>query len=156
MRATLDRIESTAWLVTAALGAAMSLRLFTVVVGRAFSTGAETPLVALPTASGRSTPNDRQERLLDLARAEDDAGATPRGSTGAAAHLIRPQLYVNMGPERSTVYVNGVSVGQTPFIGEVTCRSGDPVKVDVDPPAGAPMRFTGRCQGTVLRVEKDE
>jgi len=155
MRATLDRVESTAWFVTAVLGATMSLRLFIVVAGRAFAGGPDVPLAVAPT-SGARPPHDRLERVLDLTRPEDDAGAAPNASAGFAAPLIRPQLYVNVGPERSTVYVNGVNAGQTPFIGEVTCRSGDLVEVDVDPPQGAPMRFAGRCQGTLLRVEKDE
>ena len=162
MSLTLDQLEATMWLFTAALGAAMGVRLFTVLSSEALGAAAErldvTPSVSTsvkPDPTGPSLASRRrQDEILRLA--SDDAGVDLPLAVPSTTALIYPQLYVNVGPERSTVFVNGVRVGQTPFIGEVGCRTGDLVKVDVDPPAGAPQRFAGRCEGAVLSVKKDE
>jgi hypothetical protein len=156
-----DRLEATAWMFTAALGTAMGVRLLTVLSSETLGVAADR-FDAPPSASGPTDPvtphqalgQHRQEQLLGLAT--DDAGAEHPGAAPSSTALIYPQLYVNVGPERSVVFVNGVRVGQTPFIGEVGCRTGDLVRVDVDPPSGVPQRFTGRCEGTVLSVKKDE
>ena len=158
MSPALDRVEATAWLCTAALSASVALRLLTVLAAEAVGSAVDRD--AAPSASAVGAPRSgmraeqkRQEQILGLA--SDDAGVRVPGTSSAQA-LIYPQLYVNAGPPRSAVFVNGVRVGQTPFIGEVGCRTGDLVKVDVDPPSGAPLRFSGRCAGSTLSVKKDE
>ncbi len=162
MSGALDRLETTAWLGTTALAAAVGVRLFTVLSSEALGSAADhfeaSPSTLTPAASPSIMPSpmnrQRQEQVLELA--SDDAGVRLSSTGSSPAALIYPTLYVNFGPERSEVFVNGVRVGQTPFIGEVGCRMGDLVKVDIAPPAGAPLRFMGRCNGAVLVVKKDE
>jgi hypothetical protein len=162
MSTGIDRLESSAWLITLAFGAAIGVRALTVLGAEALRPAASTFGGELAGASAaptvRTRPDDeatRREQLLELANPDRTAEVSSEANADEP-RMIRPQLYVNAGPERSYVYVNGNRVGQTPFVGEVTCREGDPVRVDVDPPKGVPMRFVGQCVGRMLTVKKEE
>ncbi len=157
MSATIDRLESTVWLGVAALAAAMSVRLFTVLASESLGTAADhfSPPPG-PSVQRNQVPvgRQRQEELLKLAQDDPDGGAPTKEA--AVPELIHPKLYIDVGAERSKVFVNGSYVGHTPYIGEVGCRVGELVEVDVDPPVGLPLHFTGRCEGTTLTVKKSQ
>jgi len=49
------------------------------------------------------------------------------------------QILIDLGPARSEVYVDGRRVGQTPFLGQVKCRPGREISVQVIPERGLPL-----------------
>jgi hypothetical protein len=74
-------------------------------------------------------------------------------SASARPESARVNLIVTAGPPRSLVYVRGRQVGKTPFVGEVVCVSGDPVKIEVVPPKGMPLSSEQPCYaGATLRM----
>lgn len=145
-------LEAAVWLAAAACGAALGVRLFTVVAAGSLGAAATALEGTAPSAS-TPAPNAerRSEQLLELARQDEDAGV---GTATVARRMLRPQLLVTTGPARSAVVVDGVELGRTPFIGEIGCREGDVVKVYVDPPSGEPVLYSGRCEGETIRVER--
>jgi hypothetical protein len=67
--------------------------------------------------------------------------------------VINVPIMVDVGPSRSEVYVNGTRRGHTPFIGEVSCVPGSPVRVEIVPPSGLPKKGSLECQPGTLRFE---
>jgi hypothetical protein len=83
-------------------------------------------------------------------------GADPAPSASAAAidagSPIRVVLAVLDGKERSEVYANGVRVGQTPLISDVSCKVGEIVRIEIVPPRGVPRTRSYRCSPGEIRV----
>ena len=69
--------------------------------------------------------------------------------------FISSYLSVQAGPPRSELRVNGALVGQTPFLGQISCEQGQTVKLDVLPPKGVPKRFEIPCLPGEMRL-RDE
>jgi hypothetical protein len=69
--------------------------------------------------------------------------------------FISSYLAVQAGPPRSELRVNGALVGQTPFLGQISCELGQTVKLDVLPPKGVPKRFEIPCLAGEMRL-RDE
>jgi hypothetical protein len=90
--------------------------------------------------------------LLPSALAPEPSAAQKRDA-GAAPTSVKAYLVVSGGPERSDVYVNGVRVGQSPFVGDVTCKPGKPVRIELLPPKGAPLVHERPCIEGTLRIE---
>ena len=65
---------------------------------------------------------------------------------------LRLSVVVTLSPDRSEVHVDGVNVGKTPYIGEVSCKAGEDVKFDVLPPKGNPKSFTKKCVPGTIRI----
>lgn len=102
------------------------------------------------------------------ARAEPSAGALPRGPERGTRSAAAPRgpgappeaagaarritLAVTAGPPRSEVYVDGVRVGQTPFLGDSSCRAGAPLRVELLPPSGPPLRYERSCAGGTVEI----
>ncbi len=61
----------------------------------------------------------------------------------------RVYVVVKLEPPRSEVLINGVSVGQTPYLGEAGCELGSTVRITVIPPKGMPVHHTSPCQGEI-------
>ena len=61
-------------------------------------------------------------------------------------------LGVTAGPPRSEVYVNGRRVGQTPFFGDMSCKAGLPLRVELVPPSGPPLTYERECLGGTLEI----
>ncbi|HEX7668550.1 MAG TPA: hypothetical protein VF395_03155 [Polyangiaceae bacterium] len=83
------------------------------------------------------------------ARPERAAAPAPSASGGRP---FRVTLGVNYGEPRSEVYVNGSLVGQTPFLGDTSCKSGQPIRIEVVPKSGLPLTYLRRCQGGSLEL----
>lgn len=85
---------------------------------------------------------------------------TARGSdrpTRSRSPTIHPHLMIgDDGEVRSAVFFDNAFLGHTPYMGEVSCREGAPVLVEVVPPRGDTRRYRGECRGTLLRLEKGE
>ena len=81
-----------------------------------------------------------------------DMDAAVRPAASARIESVRASLVVTAGPPRSLVYVRGRQVGKTPFVGEVVCVPGDPVKIDVVPPTGMPLTSEQPCHAGTIRM----
>ncbi len=79
------------------------------------------------------------------------APPTPPAPSGTP---LRMSLVVDARQPRAEVYVAGVRVGETPFVGEVSCRAGSSVKIEVLQRQGPPVSFERPCSGSAtLRAE---
>jgi hypothetical protein len=76
----------------------------------------------------------------------------PAPSSSSRA-LLRTLLSVRHGDQRSEVYVNGEAVGNTPYVGDLSCRAGEPVKIEVLPRKGAVIERTATCRGKSIDVQ---
>lgn len=76
----------------------------------------------------------------------------PAASVVKSGTTLRLPLVVTVGPDRSELRVDGVRVGHTPYVGEITCKAGESVKLDVLPPKGNPSSFERSCVPGTLRV----
>jgi hypothetical protein len=76
----------------------------------------------------------------------------PPGPVAKEGASLRLPLVVTAGPDRSELRVDGVRLGHTPYVGEVTCRAGETVKIDLLPPKGVPQSWERRCAPGTLRV----
>lgn len=81
------------------------------------------------------------------------AVATASGTAGTPGKAARMSLVVTS-PGRSEIYVNDFFVGNSPYIGDVACKVGSPVTVEVVPTKGASRIVKYACveHGTI-RVE---
>jgi len=79
------------------------------------------------------------------------------GSSHPTVPAVRlRRIVVDQGPERSLVYLNGEQVGQTPYVGQISCEDGTSIRVTVLPAAGAPIRSRVACAGPDLHLKGAE
>lgn len=127
-------------LTAAALFAILSLTVLAATAPGALATEAETaprprPLPPSPVAS-------------QPAQAESDLPATPPPTSPTAELPSLPsprQILIDLGPPRSEVFVDGRKVGQTPFLGQVKCRPGREIKIQIVPERGLPFEERRLC-----------
>ncbi|HVW29396.1 MAG TPA: hypothetical protein VHC69_28720 [Polyangiaceae bacterium] len=62
------------------------------------------------------------------------------------------QLGVSAGPARSEIYVNGRLLGNTPFVGDTSCKTGMPLKIELVPSIGPPLVYERECRGTMIEI----
>jgi len=62
------------------------------------------------------------------------------------------QLGISAGPGRSEIYVNGRLLGNTPFVGDTSCKTGMPLKIELVPPSGPPLVYDRECRGTMIEI----
>jgi hypothetical protein len=118
-------------------------------------------------ALGLSRANFAQKPASHGALGASTVAVAPAGAIAARPHSERPTLPapssstgrpyrvtlgVNYGEPRSEVYVNGSLVGQTPFLGDTSCKSGQPLRIEVVPKSGLPLTYLRRCQGGSLEL----
>jgi hypothetical protein len=83
------------------------------------------------------------------------ARPVPVGPQIKAGSSLRIPLMVTADPDRSDVLVDGVNVGNSPFIGEITCKAGERIQIQVVPPKGLPRKYERVCTpGATLRIER--
>jgi hypothetical protein len=73
------------------------------------------------------------------------ASGSPAVEEQALPPLGPRQILIDLGPPRSEVFVDGRRVGQTPFLGQVRCRPGREIQVQVIPERGFPLSETRVC-----------
>lgn len=135
-RAGLADLAAASRLGAAALVALAAVRLALVAVLGARP--ATAPLPAQPparpsaTASARLAPSSRGVRARKAKRA---------GTPGKPALM---NLAVTVGG-RAGVYVDHAYMGKSPYIGEVSCRVGGTVTIQILPAKGAPRVFKRTC-----------
>jgi hypothetical protein len=117
--------------------------------------------VATALASGRvaeRTFPEAMRELVSAAPAVEEPGAEEPDDapiSDLAETSVRMTLAVTVGPPRSEVYVLGRPVGQTPYIGEISCKEGRNITVDVVPEQAAAISFTRQCRDGTLRLTDD-
>jgi hypothetical protein len=82
-------------------------------------------------------------------------GGTTSAPVPAAISSGQPRrvtLGVSAGPPRSDIYVNGRKVGQTPFLGDTSCKTGQTIRIEIMPPKGAPLVYSRDCVGGALEI----
>jgi hypothetical protein len=107
-------------------------------------------------ASGPSLPASSAPRVGPKA---PPAASTVRPRLPASsAAPIRPgeprsiQLGISAGAERSEIYVNGRLLGKTPFVGDTSCKTGMPLRIELVPPSGPPLVYERECRGAVVEI----
>jgi hypothetical protein len=77
----------------------------------------------------------------------------------ASAHKVAPagaprsiQLGISAGPGRTEIYVNGRLIGQSPFVGDTSCKTGMPLRIELVPPSGPPMIYDRQCRGSIIEI----
>lgn len=139
IRQGVARASGWAQVAAALLLAAVGVRF--AVSGMLFAIGERAPKLgetapsALPTASSAPAPPPK-----------------PTGPTATLGAPLRLSLVVTAEQERSEVLVDGVQVGQTPYLGEVSCKAGELVRIQLLPPKGPPSSFERRCAPGTLRI----
>jgi len=126
--------------------------------------------IPLPNPGGVANSQPQPASSLELLRAlkahlpplPDEN--TPGADNGQVEHkertqfvtgeAVQVQLMVSVPPDRSEILVNGTLVGRSPFIGDVACRVGDKVKIDVIPERGMPVSVERLCVPEVIRVDR--
>lgn len=110
-------------------------------------------------AAKRAPPEAERLEGAGAARAPSAPAApasssTARRAVATQAKSIAPKrrtLFVDLGPPRSDVYVNGVAVGRTPYAGTWGCHDGDEVRIVVIWPGQAPpIQAIARCGPSIV------
>lgn len=111
-------------------------------------TQASPQLAELYDSLTRGQPPAQSGHVAAVGSTDSMAPVTPR------ARFLQVYLVVNVAPDRSEVVVDGVTRGQTPYVGEVGCQSGSKMTVTVLPRKGAPKRFERECDRTEIRIDE--
>lgn len=88
--------------------------------------------------------------------AEPSAAPAARSAVTPAGAPVRMSLVVDSVHGRAKVFVDGVPVGDTPFLGDVSCRGGKPVKIDIMPAKRVPITREVECTKGARRVTDAE
>ena len=85
--------------------------------------------------------------------------STPQNATTDASTTTPPPspihvfLAVHLGPARSEIRLNGVFLGQTPFVGEITCKRNERLNFVLIPPKGMPRQISVTCNRSELTID---
>jgi len=88
---------------------------------------------------------ESQKKPLELGAQPE---TSPAPETLAPVRLRR--LLVDVGPGRSEVFVQGRKVGHTPYVGQINCSEGQPIRIEILPPQGAPVARSAICRGEII------
>lgn len=86
-------------------------------------------------------------------KAVSGAASPPVPGSLPSGRPLRMTLGVSVGSPRSEVYVNGSLVGQTPFLGDTSCKSGQSVRIEVVPDKGPPLTYLRECLGGSVDIK---
>lgn len=139
---SLARAASISRFVAALLCAAVSARFAYASFERAFG-GSESPAPAV-SASGASVGP-----VAPLVRPKAAPSSVVARAPGAPRSI---QLGISAGPTRSEIYVNGRLLGNTPFVGDTSCKTGLPLRIELVPPSGPPLVYERECRGTMIEI----
>ncbi|HEX4336796.1 MAG TPA: hypothetical protein VH062_12845 [Polyangiaceae bacterium] len=111
-----------------------------------------------------------QHALGSTAASQTVPGVAPSHAAPSSSGLVRPragsstegppvagrprsiQLGISEGPGRSDIYVNGRLLGQTPFVGDTSCKTGLPLRIELVPTSGPPLVYERACRGTMIEI----
>lgn len=110
----------------------------------------ETPGGAPPDAGA---PEESATARKQAAKPDEKKKAkSARASRRAPAKREIHTLFVDLGPPRSEVFVDGVRVGHTPYAGSWSCKAGDEVRIHVLPRRGVPIESRAACRDSMRAV----
>jgi hypothetical protein len=96
------------------------------------------------------TPSATSERpLVRQTTPPVPAGSVAKAAPGRPRSL---QLGISAGSGRMEVYVNGRLLGQTPFVGDTSCKTGMPLKIELVPQSGPPLVYERECRGSMIEI----
>ncbi len=139
------------------LGSLLLALLITILAGR-FTFVALEPWTGLSEEPKKRPRKSRRETTPASASAQPSLGTSPRAKTASSqpARQVRVMvgalLSVKHGTQRSEVYVNGELVGSTPFAGDLSCRQGEPVNIEIVPRKGPAIVRTPVCHSGAIEV----
>ncbi len=108
----------------------------------------------VPNAQSARAPSPPAPSGSLSSRPEPPAPPKPVKPAVKKGTSLRLSLLATVGPDRSDVLLDGVNVGQTPFVGDVTCKAGEKIEISIVPPKGMPKRYERVCEpGATLRIE---
>ena len=138
----LDRTRRGAQLLGGALVATLGLRVMTLAIGEAQARRLPPPppLMVAPPALAPPRPEPVRAPLGPPEK------TVPKGAP------LRLMLSVVAGPERSEVFVNGSRLGMTPYLGDLSCKQGEPLRVEVVPAHQALISRSAVCEGRTLLI----
>lgn len=140
MRASVARAAGFAQVAAALLLCVVGVRF--AVAGMLFAIEAREPALASAAGVQPAAPVAKPS-------AKPASGGAPSVASGSP---LRVPLVVQSSDERAEVLVGGSSVGHTPYLGEVSCKAGERLKIDVLPRKGPPRSFEPRCAPGAIRL----
>jgi hypothetical protein len=138
----------------AALSRAVASLLVVVVAGR-FAVASVRQSIAVSSANfeDKPAPHGSSDPVSFGSAAPPAIPASARSvALPASGKSLGIQLAVAYGPPRSEVYVNGRLVGNTPFVGDTSCKMGLPLRIEIVPDKGLPLTYQRECRGHMLEI----
>lgn len=138
-------------------GSLLLALLITILAGR-FTVVALEPWSGLSEEPKKGPRKSRRETTPAGDSAQPRQGTSPRTKTAPAQParqarvMVGALLSVKHGTQRSEVYVNGELVGSTPFAGDLSCRQGEPVNIEIVPRRGPAIVRTPICHSGAIEV----
>ncbi len=163
MRRFVARLAIVTELGAAFAGAAVGFRLMLSAIRHARRAGAvsaqlpaaaptvasDSPPPVAPSSAGVA-PNDRRS-LVDAVERRGLMDFEPAIEEGDSLRLV---ISVTVGPPRSEVFVNGRRLGLSPYLGDFSCKRGEPLRVQIVPERGPLMTRRARCRGRTVRIRE--
>jgi hypothetical protein len=139
---SLARAASISRFVAALLCAAVSARFAYASFERTLG-GSAAPASALSASVAPRQPS------AALVRPKEAPSAVATRAPGPPRSI---QLGISAGPSRSEIYVNGRLLGNTPFVGDTSCKTGMPLRIELVPQSGPPLVYERECRGTMIEI----
>ncbi len=138
----LQKVASAGRTLAGAVVAAAAMRFAVVAVGGVMAES-DVPPQAAPasSASGATSATSARGR------------GQPMGSSAPAGTPIQAQLLVNVGTDRSEVYVDGSKLGSSPYVGTISCVAGSKVQIEVVITKGVVYAYERTCEPGMIRVD---
>jgi len=92
------------------------------------------------------------DSVIAQAIGSTNAAASAASAAAPAPQYFRSYISVRVGPSRSELRLDGVLVGHTPYVGQITCQRGRTVKINLLPPKGMPKDYEIPCLDGEMRL----
>lgn len=153
---TLRKVIPAGQLLLALLLTVLALR-FAVVVAEPWLGGAAQQatkkVLRNPVQSEASSKADPPSRSAAPSKGASRRKADP-AAKGSGVFRLHTVISVTHGNQRSEVYVNGELMGNTPYAGDVSCKRGELVSVEIAPRNGPPIVREVMCQSGPMEVSE--
>ena len=146
-RVWLERAARAAQVLGALLLAGAGLRLMTVAIASA-ALAHDTDVAGVAPAA----PRRSRARPTNAANAIP-AAVSAESTQIAVSKPVRLMISVLAGPPRSEVFLNGVRLGFSPYVGDVACKLGESLRIEIVPLNDPLIVRHGTCNGGTLRIE---
>ncbi len=79
----------------------------------------------------------------------------PRGPIVKKGKPLRIPIVISIGDDRSVVRINDTEVGHSPYVGEVSCKAGKTIRIELVPKDGTKRQFLRECAPRAIRLTED-